>query len=299
MLTQLDISDLEKAGSIAKNTIDKLIKTVKAGMGIGELYDLAVQLITEEGADLAFPPNISLDAVAAHDSASIDDKRRIPENAVIKIDLGANINGMLSDTAKTICVGKKYPKLVKAAEEALKGAIEIIKPGIWPGDVGYTIERIIKSHGFKPVSNLTGHEISRGNLHAGLIIPNIRPNRLFSRKKIAKGMIIAIEPFSTNGKAGSVRSGTGKPRIYSSAAPPKTEVGKIIVKRYNRVPFSLRDAHILLKNKGHQFDGDKLGKYLSSDHFRSYPPLIEATGGIVAQAEHTVYVTRKGTKQIT
>ena len=112
-------------------------------------------------------------------------------------------------------------------------------------------------------------------------------------------MIIAIEPFSTNGKAGSVRSGTGRPRIYSSIAPPKTEVGKIILNRYNRVPFSLRDAHRLFENKKYQFAGNKLGEILSKDHFRSYPPLIEATGGIVAQAEHTVYITRKKAIQIT
>ncbi|MHA1448943.1 MAG: M24 family metallopeptidase, partial [Candidatus Hodarchaeales archaeon] len=189
--------------------------------------------------------------------------------------------------------------LVDAAEEALKSAIEMIKPGIWPGEVGYTIEHIIKSHGFKPVSNLTGHEIARGNLHAGLIIPNIRPGRLFSRKKVKKGMIIAIEPFSTNGKAGSVRSGMGKPRIYSSTAAPRTDIGKIIVKRYRRVPFSLRDAHHLLEIKGFPLDGEKLGKILLADNFRSYPPLVEATGGIVAQAEHTVYVTKKGAVQIT
>ena len=81
------------------------------------------------------------------------------------------------------------------------------------------------------------------------------------------------------------------------AGNPKTDIGKIIVKRYQRLPFSLRSATLYLKNS--HISTDKLGDILGKDNFHGYSPLIEKTQGLVAQAEHTVLVTSNGAKIIT
>jgi len=107
-LTKKDLQDLFLAGKIAKLTLDKIEPFIKTGTSIGSLYDSIVKIITStKGVELAFPPNISIDECAAHDSAAPLEKRTIHKNALIKIDLGANINGMLSDTARTFSVGGK------------------------------------------------------------------------------------------------------------------------------------------------------------------------------------------------
>ncbi|MHA2297005.1 MAG: M24 family metallopeptidase [Candidatus Hodarchaeales archaeon] len=300
MLTQQELSDLEEAGKVARAVLDRLSPKVKAGTPIGKLYDHIVKTINKNGADLAFPPNISVNQVAAHDTAAINDNRKLTPGSLVKIDIGANFNGMLSDTAKTFTIkGKKiHEKMMKAAEEALNEAIKIIKPGIWPGEVGMAVQRTISSYGFRPVANLTGHQIAKGNLHAGITIPNVKPDRTFSKKKIQEGMIIAIEPFSTSGKAGMVKN-RGKALIYSSLGKQKTNIGQLLYQRFQLVPFSLRDASRHLKGQGIEITAKDLTNNLIRDRFRGYPPLAEESGGFVAQAEHTVYVTSNGAKIIT
>ncbi|MFW9996557.1 MAG: M24 family metallopeptidase [Candidatus Odinarchaeota archaeon] len=298
MLSQQELFDLEAAGEISRGVLDQLAPKIKAGEPISKLYDEIVELIAKNGADLAFPPNISVNQVAAHDTAGIDETRKLATGSLVKIDIGANINGMLTDTARTFAIGgkKKLTAMIKAAEEGLEAAIEVIKPGVWPGEVGKAVQKTIASHGFRPVANLTGHQIARGNLHAGLTIPNTKPEMTFSKKKIEEGMIIAVEPFSTSGKAGMVKN-RGKALIYSSLGKNKSETGKLLFERFKLVPFSLRDASRYLANQGIKVGN--LADNLIKDRFHSYPPLVEATNGFVAQAEHTLYVTSNGVKIIT
>ena len=64
------------------------------------------------------------------------------------------------------------------------------------GDIGKTIQETIESFGFKPVRNLSGHGLSQWNIHDQPSIPNFND---FNEEELKKGMIIAIEPFATDG----------------------------------------------------------------------------------------------------
>ncbi|MHA2329663.1 MAG: hypothetical protein ACXACR_14195 [Candidatus Hodarchaeales archaeon] len=110
-------------------------------------------------------------------------------------------------------------------------------------------------------------------------------------------MILAIEPFSTQGSAGYVSEKSDPPLIYSSTGKPKTEIGKILVDKFQKLPFSLRSATLFLKRN--KESANNLGALLDQDRFRGYRPLVEKSGGMVAQAEHTVIVTANGAKILT
>ncbi|MFX0084694.1 MAG: M24 family metallopeptidase, partial [Candidatus Hodarchaeota archaeon] len=293
-LTRQDLTNLTLSGKIAHLTLDKLEKYVKPGISISQLYDLAVKLITQtNGVGLAFPPNISINECAAHDTASPDDQRVIPKKSIVKIDIGANVNGLLSDTARTYSTDGKHSKLIKSANIALENAIRIIKPGIRVYDIGAIVQSTIEDYGYKPISNLTGHQLDRAELHAGLSIPSIKSSSFGYRTKIKKGMVLAIEPFSTNGSAGYIVS-SGDPLIYSAGGKPKSEIGKLLFEKYQKLPFSLRSATLYLKERGKKINN--LALILNDDRFNNYRPLIEKSKGIVAQAEHTVLVTSNGAR---
>jgi len=295
-LKKQDLKDLVLAGKIAHLTLDKLEKHVKIGVPIGKLYDLAVNLIfNTEGVDLAFPQNISMNECAAHDTAAPNDNRVIPAG-LLKIDIGTNVNGFLSDTARTFSTDGKYAKLIKSANVALKNAIDIIKPGIRLNEIGAIVEDTIEGYGFKPIANLTGHQLERGNLHAGISIPSVKSTHFGKRSKIKKGMLLAIEPFSTNGTAGYIVN-SGNPLIYSLSGKPKSDTGSILAERYQKLPFSLRSATFLLEERGKKVDN--LTEILDNDNFHSYSPLVEKSKGMVAQAEHTIFVTSNGAKILT
>ena len=297
-LTSEELHDLYLAGKVVHLAMDQIEKYVKPKVSIGSLYDIIVKIITStKGVDLAFPPNISINECAAHDTAAPLEKRTIPKKALVKIDIGASVNGMLSDTAKTFSTDGKHSRLIKAATEALNNAIDIIKPNLRIKEIGVTIQDTIENYGFKPIANLTGHQMTKGTLHAGLSIPSVSSIPFSKRSKLQKGMILAIEPFSTSGKAGYVEEGMSPPLIFSARGNPKTQIGKVLVNRFQRLPFSLRSATIFLQNQ--HISTDNLGELLKQDNFHGYTPLIEKSRGLVAQAEHTVLVTSRGAKLVT
>ncbi len=295
-----ELHDLQLAGKIAHLTLDQIEKVIQPGLEIAKLYDLIESMITKK-ADLAFPPNISVDDCAAHDSAAINEKRIFAKKSLVKIDIGANVNGMLSDTARTFTLDGKHSRLIKASKEALNAATEIIKPGLRVNEIGIAIQETIESFGFKPIANLTGHELAKGRLHAGLSIPSVKSMPFAKRAKLKPGMILAIEPFATNGKglnSGYVEDAPRPPLIFSARGNPKSQVGKHLINRFGKVPFSLRSAARYLQKEKVKFPSD-LGVVLAEDKFHGYRPLIEKTGGLVSQAEHTVLVTSKSGRIIT
>ncbi|MHA1994566.1 MAG: M24 family metallopeptidase [Candidatus Hodarchaeales archaeon] len=298
--SKAELHDLQLAGKIAHLTLDQVEKIIQPGLPIAKLYDSIETLITKK-ADLAFPPNISVDNCAAHDSAAINEKRVLAKKALVKVDIGANVNGMLSDTARTFSLDGKHSRLIKASKDALDAATRIIKPGLRVNEIGIAIQDTIESMGFKPISNLTGHELEKGHLHSGLSIPSVKSMPFAKRAKLKPGMILAIEPFATNGKgmnSGYVADAPRPPLIFSARGNPKSSIGKTLVERYGEVPFSLRSAAHYLKAEKIHFPSD-LGSVLSEDRFHGYKPLIERTGGLVSQAEHTVLVTSNGRRIIT
>ena len=115
----------------------------------------------------------------------------------MKVDVGAHVDGYVGDTAATVEIStKNWRPLIDSTSKALRIAIEMIGENVSVSQIGGAIERSIKTDGFRPVVNLTGHGMKRYNLHAGLTIPNVDDG---NPAKVKTDMAIAIEPFATNG----------------------------------------------------------------------------------------------------
>ena len=111
-LTDEELEKYREAGKIAVEVMRKAKKMVSKGRKL-------IIICEGLGARPAFPVNISINQIAAHYTSPIDDELKIPERAIVKIDLGAHIDGYISDHAKTFLVGgtKTYQKLKKTAEK--------------------------------------------------------------------------------------------------------------------------------------------------------------------------------------
>ena len=64
--------------------------------------------IKKRGAKCAFPVNTSINEVAAHYTAEPNDEITITDNDLVKIDLGAQIDGYIADTAVTVCYNPEF-----------------------------------------------------------------------------------------------------------------------------------------------------------------------------------------------
>ncbi|MEM4911895.1 MAG: type II methionyl aminopeptidase, partial [Metallosphaera sp.] len=241
-MSEEELEFLIKAGKIAAKAREEGLRLIKPGVKVFEICERVEEIIIREGARPAFPCNLSINYEAAHYSPILNDEKVIPEGAIVKLDVGAQINGYITDTAVTIVLDDKYQKLADAARDALAAAISNFKVGVSLGDIGRVIEKVIKMYGFKPIRNLGGHLIRRYELHAGIFVPNVSDR---SPWRIQKGQVFAIEPFATNG-GGEVIEGK-EVTIYALKNYTEknlTQKESILVKEiYNRfytLPFNER-----------------------------------------------------------
>ncbi|MEM4626280.1 MAG: type II methionyl aminopeptidase [Candidatus Bilamarchaeaceae archaeon] len=293
-----NIEDFRAAGKIAAKIREESKRLIMVGEPLLDIAETIENMIEKEGAKPAFPVNLSKNSIAAHYTPSIDDTTVVEETDIIKVDIGVSVNGAIGDTAYTIDLSEKNKQLVDAAEEALSEVIKAIKPGVKIGDLGAITEGIAKKYGFKPISNLSGHMIKTGLLHAGIDIPNIKTDDDYI---IKEGEIYAIEPFITNG-AGYVEDAE-EVGIFSFYGPGSTtmrqskKILEHIIKEYRLLPFAER--WVMRKFNSKILVNAALRELLEAQIITGYPVLKDAGNGLVSQAEHTVLVTTDGCEILT
>jgi methionyl aminopeptidase len=271
---------------------------IMVGESLLDIAETIEKMILEEGARPAFPVNISINDLAAHYTPESECAASLGETDLVKIDLGMEINGALSDTAYTVDLSGESGKLVEASEEALRKAIEAIRPGVSVGEIGGIIEGAITGYGFRPISNLSGHMIKSNELHAGVEIPNIRSDDPY---KFVEGDIFAVEPFATTG-SGHVED-LEQVEIFSVYMPSNVRMRQSrmiiehVLKNYGMLPFAERWVRKSFKSR--LLVSAALRELLQSHFLRGYPVLREAGRGLVSQAEHTVRVTADGCEILT
>ncbi|RJS86528.1 type II methionyl aminopeptidase [Candidatus Bathyarchaeota archaeon] len=282
----------EEAGRIASKVRERMRSVVKEGMRIVKICEEAEEAIRRMGGKPAFPCNVSVNEVAAHYTSPLGDERTIPEGSIVKIDIGVHVDGYIADTAVTVCFNPEYEEMVQTSQIALETAIRTIRPGIFTSELGSKVQRVIESRGFKPISNLTGHQIGRYMIHAGKSLPNVSH---VSFRRIREGEVYAIEPFVTTLEAeGKVIEGNESHifRFLKRKNPKQRESKKLlrfIEKNFRTLPFAKR----WLKKYG-VLDESAFMDLLESRCLLAYPVFVEASGKYVAQFEHTVYIDKDG-----
>src|SRR3989344_750442 len=279
-----------EAGRIGAMALDYGRKLVKPGVKLLEVAEKVEQKIRELGGRPAFPCNISRNDLAAHYTPAYNDEGIFLESDIIKLDVGAHIDGCISDNALTIDLSKSYPNLVKASIEAVNNAIKSIKPGVKIRELGKVIEKTITSLDANPITNLSGHGIEIYKQHSTPSIPNLDNG---NNNVLKENQIIAIEPFATLGN-GDVTEGAPS-GIYKleNLKPARNniarEVLKFITEEFKTLPFAKRWVISKFGAKGN------LGfSLLERDGIiYSYPQLLERSKGVVSQAEHTILVKEK------
>jgi methionyl aminopeptidase len=275
-----------QAGRISKQAKDYAEKIVKKGVPLLEIAEKVEGKIFELGGKLAFPINLSIDEVAAHYTPSYNDESLA--HGLIKIDLGVSVDGWIADTAFSMDLenSEENKKLIEASRKALQKAQEVVKPGISANEIGKNVSEVIKSYGYNPIINLTGHQIERYELHAGLSIPNYDDKEIVI---LEKGLY-AVEPFATNGD-GRIHEGksSGIYLLTDDKKPRNSnarEVLDFIKEEYRTLPFCSR---WLVKKFGIKAL-IALKQLEENGNLHHFPQLLERKGAKVSQTENTIIV---------
>ena len=198
-----------KSGKLTSKIRDEASKMIKDGTLVIDLVEYVENEILKSGAQIAFPCNVSLNEVAAHYTSPVGDKTVIRAGDMVKLDLGAMIDGYIADTAVTIIADGNieenytqdeinlHEEIVEASAAGLEAAISTVRAGIEVSKIGAAVHEAISEYKLNPIFNLTGHSLEQNNLHAGISIPNYDNHDNYV---LEEGQAIAIEPFATNGK---------------------------------------------------------------------------------------------------
>lgn len=293
------IEKFHLSGKILRESREELKPLIQENMPIIEVCEKAESLIKQKGGKPAFPCNVSINEVTAHYTSPPNDSTKIPENSVVKVDMGVHIDGYVTDTAFTVCFNPEHMTMVLAAQGGLQAAIDTIHADMSTSTIGTIIEKTIRNRGFKPISNLTGHSVGRYLIHAGTSIPNIKQ---FSLTKVKEGQIYAIEPFSTLLEAVGRVENHPKKTIFRLIKNKKTQnpyaqkLLKYIDKNFKTLPFAERWLKDVVPSNQHN---QAFNNLIKSKAISGYPILVEVSGKTVCQAEHTILVEKDGCEVLT
>lgn len=284
-----------QAGKIAYEVMEEVKEMIKPGTKIIDICNKGRELIKEKGGKQAFPVNVSINNIAAHYSSPYKDENIIPENAVVKLDLGVHISGFISDKAITIDLSGEHDDLVQASKSAYKAAVDLMRVGEETIVLGRVIEGTIKDMGFLPLKQLSGHQISRYILHDRKTIPNIAVPFGQAGSIMEANEVYAVECFASTGN-GSIKENSNRRYIYS-LVPRRVKVRSretkkilsYIAREYQTLPFASR---WLMENE--DFSPARvrfaLNDLTNNGGLRPHGVLSDVKESLVSQYENTLYL---------
>lgn len=293
-MTREALECLREAGRIASHVRTEGARRIVDGATIREVCQYVDDEMTRMGGAPAFPTQSSVNHVAAHYCPSPEDETEYRNGDLAKLDLGVHVDGYVVDTALTVNVGNKpeNQKFVDAAVEALDAAIGTAGPNVRINNVAAAIELTIRSHGLTPVRNLCGHGVGRYTVHTSPSIPNVADG---SSHRLVAGMVVAIEPFATDGK-GLVNE-EGKAEVFRHVGPPGRKGTPVVtaIQAFRGLPFARRQLGGFSRE---EVDATLKALERAGD-LQVYPPLVERGRRPVAQAEKTIFISKDGVEVLT
>lgn len=278
-------------GKVSQEILSRARQMIKPGAKLIDVTNDIEKLIEEKGCKSAFPTNISIGERAAHFTPLFNDTAVFTEKDVVKVDLGLRKTDSLTDAAFTVDLSKSFGKLVETTEKALETGISKVRAGVRVNEIGKEVEKIAKANGFEPIKNLGGHGIEKGELHAGVFIPNFDNGDV---TELREGQVVAVEVFLTDGFGHVDESSFVQIFRKSLGIVPRTnqyrEISDYVEHNYSTYPFALR---WLINKFGSEFRvRAMLNELARQEGIESFPGLVERKKGIVAQAEKSLIVEK-------
>lgn len=214
--------NLIEGGKRLARVLEALRAKVAPGVTAEALDDLAERMIRDGGDEpsfLGYTPEGAKRPYPAALCVSINDEvvhgipneslKVLKEGDIVGLDLGLTHNGIVVDAAITVPVGEVDElalKLVSATERALNAGIANAMPGNHIGDISHAIQEKIEEAGFSVVKELGGHGVG-DTVHEEPFIPNF--GHAGTGPELFEGMVLALEPISSAGKAAVILSPDG------------------------------------------------------------------------------------------
>lgn len=210
--TPEEIEKLRRGGALLSRALKAAVDAVKPGAVVKDIDAVAEKVIRDGGGtpsflgyqndkdDPPFPSTVcvSINAEVVHGLGNRD--LTLKEGDVVGLDIGCWFEGLCTDMAVTVPVGKvdaAAAKLIRVTRQALMDAVAAVKVGGEIEDVARAVERSVGPHGYGIVRALTGHGVGH-KVHEAPHVPNFTSPH-HPKVKIKEGMVLALEPMLGEG----------------------------------------------------------------------------------------------------
>jgi len=320
--TESVLTKYKTAGEIVNKALLKLIEMCKPGAIVMELCNAGNKLITDETSvifkkdkdmrkGISFPTCISVNNCICHFSPLRSEPEVVLKDGdVVKIDLGAHIDGFIAVAAHTLIVGAtkenkisdKRADVIMAAHKSIEAALRLVRPGGVNSRVTETTQKICESFKCLPVEGMLSHQLNQFEIDGEKSIiqnPNEAQKKEHSEYKFDDYEVYAIDVLVSTGE------GKGRERetrcsvykrtkgvIYSLKMKSSRVFFAEMDKRFGNMPFTLREFEDETRSRL------AVQECVSHTLLDPFHVLYEKEGEFVAQFKYTIVLMPNGTHKI-
>jgi len=317
------ITKYKAAGDIVNKVLKNLVDKIAAGVNVIDICEEGDKQITEETSKIwsrqkdvkkgiAFPTCLSVNNCICHFSPlRTDPPITLKDGDVVKIDLGAHIDGFIAVTAHTVVVGAskengkvtgRKADVLLAAHYAAEAALRLIRPAGENYAVTEAIQKVAESFNCKPVQGMLSHQLKQFRIDAEksvILNPTDAQRKEVEKCEFELHEVYAVDVLISTGE-GKGREVDSKTTVYKKTDEVyllKLKASRtffsIIEKQFGTMPFTLRALEDEKKAR--------LAVKECVDHklLEPFNVLYEKDNEVVAQFKFTILLLPNGVHRIT
>merc|ERR1711936_836080 len=318
----LVVTKYKMAAEITNKVLKEVVTACVASASVRELCMLGDRRLTEETGKafkkdkkltkgIAFPTCLSVNHAICHFSPLVSESDVIlADGDVVKIDMGAHIDGFIAVVAHTVVVGSsasnpvtgKKADALLAAHLASEAALRLVKPGNDTYEVTETVSKIGEAFDCKPVEGMLSHQLEQNRIDGEKTIiqnPSEAQRKEHDKFEFALHEVYAVDVLISSGD-GQGREKDAKITVYKKTEDTymlkmKTsrEFYSKVSKQFGTMPFNLRSMEDEKKAR--------MGVVECVTHklIEPFQVLFDKEGAYVAQYKFTVLLMPNGPHKIT
>jgi len=318
----LVVTKYKMSAEIVNKVLKELVDACKASSSVRDLCILGDNRLAEETGKafkkdkkltkgIAFPTCISVNNCICHFSPlTTEPDVTLADGDMVKIDMGAHIDGFIAVVAHTVVVGATVDNPVTggkadalmAAHLASEAALRLVKPGNETYEVTETVSKVGEAFDCKPVEGMLSHQLEQNRIDGEKTIiqnPSEAQRKEHDKFEFALHEVYAVDVLISSGD-GQGREKDAKITVYKKTEDTymlkmKTsrEFYSKVSKQFGTMPFNLRSMEEEKKAR--------MGVVECVTHklIEPFQVLFDKEGAYVAQYKFTVLLMPNGPHKIT
>uniref|UniRef100_A0A1B6EFY4 Peptidase M24 domain-containing protein n=1 Tax=Clastoptera arizonana TaxID=38151 RepID=A0A1B6EFY4_9HEMI len=318
----LVVTKYKMAGEIVNRVLKQVLERCIVDASVRELCQYGDQLLTEETSKvfkkekelkkgIAFPTCISVNNCFCHFSPLRSEPDCIlKDEDVVKVDLGAHVDGFIAVVAHTIVIGASKENKVKgkkanavlAAHYASQAALRLLKAGNETYTITDTVQKIAEAYECKPIEGMLSHQLKQFKIDGEKTIiqnPSDAQKKEHEKFEFATHEVYAMDVLVSTGEGVGKEANT-RVSIYKKTDETyqlKLRASRMfyseVLHKFGSMPFNLRNFEDEIKAKL------GVGECVNHKLIEPFQVLYEKPSEVVVQFKFTVLLMPNGAHRIT